>query len=535
MKNTSLKFRLNLWYTILMIFLGICILGVVMIAAHTSQRSHAQQTLIRSVERNVDEIEIENGILDIERDFAYRNSGVYSVVFNSAGEKIAGDYPDGINPELELDRSEVRKREFNDVDYFIYDSIMKFNKFEYRIDGKTGEILSSEAEYAAMVSKFDGDLDIKTEECELSLREAFELVLQQMNLKEEDVLLTMAQIHDYHYNNPVYEIEFFTDKAGYDDVWIRGVMRADSEDSVWDTVMILAFILLPVFIGTASLIGNLITKLAYKPIETLSQAVSRISSGDDLNERVVTKDGDPTLLQLENNCNMMLERLQASFVSEKQFTSDASHELRTPVTVILAECDYQLSRDDIGPEERESFIEIRKKALNMKQLITQLLYFARMEQGKMRFDFAPNDLSELVSAVCGDVGSIAGRGIKVSAHIQPGIIFNMDASLMARLVENLVSNAVRYGKENGRVDVTLEENGKEIILTVSDDGIGISSDDIDKIWQRFYRADKARSGDEGCSGLGLPMVKQIAILHGGKVSVESEEGVGSTFKVEFKV
>ena len=534
MKNTSLKFRLNLWYTILMIFLGVCILSVVMIAAHTSQRSHAQQTLIKSVERNVDEIEIENGILDIERDFAYSNSGVDSVVFNEDGEKIAGDYPDGIDIDLELDGSRVRKYEFDGVDYFVYDSILKFNKFEYRIDGKTGEILSNEAEYAAMVSEFDGDLDTVANDAVLSLRDAFNLVLDEVGLKASDVLLTTARIHDYHYNNTVYEIEFYTDKTSYDDVWIRGVMRANSEDSAWNGVMILAFIFLPVFIFTASLIGNLLTKKAYKPIEELSRAVSRINSGNDLNERVVAEDGDPVLRQLENNCNLMLERLQASFISEKQFASDASHELRTPVTVILAECDYQLSRDDIGEEEKEAFGEIREKAINMKRLITQLLDCARMEQGKTLFDFAPNDLSELVSAVCSDVGSIADRGIKVFSDIQPGIIFNMDASLMARLVENLVSNAVRYGKENGRVDVSLKENGKKIILTVSDNGIGISADDIDNIWKRFYRADKSRSGNEGCSGLGLPMVKQIAQMHGGKVSVESEVNVGSIFRVEFE-
>lgn len=534
MKTKSLKFRLNLWYTILMIFLGLCVLATAMTAARASQRAHAQQTLIKSVERNVDEIEIENGILDIEKDFAYNNSGVYSIVFNEDGEILAGNYPEGHEIDLELDSSQVHKVKSNGVTYFVYDSILKFNKFEYRIDGKTGELLSSEAEYISTVSKFDGDLDIVANDAVLSLRDAYHLVLEQVGLSEDDVLLTTAQIHDYHYNNTVYEIEFYTEHTNYEDVWIRGIMRVNNEDNVWTHVVIFTAFLLPLFIFTSSFIGNFIVKKAYKPIEKLSLSISNINSGKDLNKRVSVEDKDPVLRQLENDYNMMLERLQISFNSERQFTSDASHELRTPLTVILAECDLQLSREDIGKEEKEAFLEIRKRTLNMKSLISQLLDSARMEQGRQAiFDFAPNDFSELVAAVCDDIGSIADKGIQIHTEIQPNIILNMDVGLMTRLIDNLVTNAVRYGKENGRVDVKLEKKNKEVLLTVSDDGIGISRDDIDNIWKRFYRADKARSGSDESTGLGLSIVKQIAHLHGGKVSVESEENVGSRFQVIF--
>ncbi len=514
-------------------------LSVTIVASFMSQRYHVQQTLIKSVERNIDGIEIENGLLDIERDFAYTNDGVYSIVFNKNGKIISGEYPDGVEKiDLSFDSGNVRKYKSGSVNYFVYDTLLKFNKFEYRIDSKTGEILSSEAEFSPTATDFQGDLDTKAKDSTLSLRDAFRLVLKETGLNENEVHLVTAQIHDYHYNNTVYEIEYLTDKSIYDDVWIRGVSASGSESNEWNAIVIVAVIFLPIFILMSSVIGTSIAKRAYKPIENLSLSVSRINTGDDLSERVTVEDSDPVLRQLEENCNLMLERLQQSFESEKQFTSDASHELRTPVTVILAECDYQLGRNDLDDESREALSDIREKALAMKELIQQLLYFARMEQGKALFDFAPNDLTELTDAVAGDIASIAQNSekhIKIHTDLEKGIIFNMDAGLMARLIENLISNAVRYGNPDGNVWVKLSKDRNVITLSVKDDGIGISKEDAPKIWQRFYRADKARGSGDGCQGLGLPMVKQIAEMHGGHVTLESEEGKGSEFKVIFDV
>ena len=125
------------------------------------------------------------------------------------------------------------------------------------------------------------------------------------------------------------------------------------------------------------------------------------------------------------------------------------------------------------------------------------------------------------------------KNITLIKEIAPDVMFNMDIGLMTRLCDNLLSNAFRYGKEGGFVKVSLNKDGEHIIFKVEDNGIGISSENLEKIWLRFFRVDKARSRENGCSGLGLPMVKQIAILHGGEVYVESEENKGSIFTVIF--
>jgi len=158
-----------------------------------------------------------------------------------------------------------------------------------------------------------------------------------------------------------------------------------------------------------------------------------------------------------------------------------------------------------------------------------------MEQSEGQAAFEKEDLSTLINAVCDDNELLDRRGITLTREIDEGVSMDMDVMLMTRLFSNLLSNAYRYGRSGGSIAVRLKKTDEKIILSVSDDGEGIAKEHIDKIWNRFYRVDKSRSREEGCSGLGLPMVKQIAQLHGGEVYLESELGKGSTFSVEFRI
>ena len=128
--------------------------------------------------------------------------------------------------------------------------------------------------------------------------------------------------------------------------------------------------------------------------------------------------------------------------------------------------------------------------------------------------------------------ALAQKGITLTRDIDENVILPLDIMLMTRLVTNLVSNAYQYGKENGNIKVSLKKENGRALLSVADDGIGISKEHQDKIWNRFYRVDKARCREEGCSGLGLAMVKQIALMHGGDVTLQSEIGKGSIFTVD---
>ncbi|MBR2316092.1 MAG: HAMP domain-containing histidine kinase [Clostridia bacterium] len=530
-KGKSLPYRINLWYTAFIFILSVGLIIMISIAGHMAQRTEAQQNLIRSVERNMDEIEVDDGVLDIESDFAFKNGNVNTVVFSEAGEILAGEYPEGISTDEPLQNGEFRTVDIDGKDYYIYDSIIEYSKYEYKINGVTGDVFSNESEGIDGYTPYEGDLNIKGDGCELTYAEALSIALKDKGLSEDSVVLITAKVYEY-YDNPLYELEFYSAEKAYEDVWVRGIVRADSADGIWRTITIIAFMLLPLYVAVASFLGYRIAKKSMKPIKELRETANEIQSGQDLSKRIEIDDSDPDIKNLSDSFNNMIGRLDSSFSAQRHFTSDASHELRTPVAVILAECEYQLS-EDLDEDVRESIESINKQALSMKNLITQLLSFAKIEQGSHRFEMSEENLSEIVRSVAEDIAKIGTKNIEIICQVQDDITMTMEVSLMARLAENLISNAVRYGKENGFVKVALARQGTDIVFSVEDNGIGIDEADIGKIWQRFYRVDKAHSREEGCSGLGLAMVKQIAELHGGRVSVESEVGKGSTFTVIF--
>lgn len=530
-KGKSLPYRINLWYTAFIFILSVGLIIMISIAGHMAQRTEAQQNLIRSVERNMDEIEVDDGVLDIESDFAFKNGNVNTVVFSEAGEILAGEYPEGISTDEPLQNGEFRTVDIDGKDYYIYDSIIEYSKYEYKINSVTGDVFSNESEGIDGYTPYEGDLNIKGDGCELTYAEALSIALKDKGISEDSVVLITAKVYEY-YDNPLYELEFYSAEKAYEDVWVRGIVRADSTDGIWRTITIIAFMLLPLYVAVASFLGYRIAKKSMKPIKELRETANEIQSGQDLSKRIEIDDSDPDIKNLSDSFNNMIGRLDSSFSAQRHFTSDASHELRTPVAVILAECEYQLS-EDLDEEVRESIESINKQALSMKNLITQLLSFAKIEQGSHRFEMSEENLSEIVRSVAEDIAKIGTKNIEIICQVQDDITMTMEVSLMARLAENLISNAVRYGKANGFVKVALARQGTDIVFSVEDNGIGIDEADIGKIWQRFYRVDKAHSREEGCSGLGLAMVKQIAELHGGRVSVESEVGKGSTFTVIF--
>ncbi|MBQ7118013.1 MAG: HAMP domain-containing histidine kinase [Clostridia bacterium] len=529
-KSRSISARLNLWYTVLVGFISVCLIFSVVTAAMMSETSDAQQNLIRSVERNIDEIEVENGLLDIESDFAYRNEDIYAIVFSSDGSILGGEYPEDAQTDIPLHAERFDK--FGS--YYVYDTKVEFTKYDYKINGESGEIISSEVEGADYYVPFKGDMDFYGDDCDISCGEAFEIAVEKSGLNRDSI--DIINVKNYEYNDdPIYEVEFYSTEKAFDDIWVRGVVKADSADGMWTVLARLAMVLLPLLLILCSLVGHFITGRALRPVRHLRDAVEKIHSGKDLTERVNITDGDPLISSLADNFNEMFSRLQLSFESERQFSGDVSHELRTPTAVILAECEYQLSRDDLDEEDREGFSDIQKQAESMKKLISQLLEMTKIEQGAGQLILEREDMSTLVNAVCDDAEALDTKGITLSRDIKEGISMNMDVMLMTRLVSNLLSNAYRYGRQGGSISVGLKRSGDKIRLSVSDDGEGISKEHIDKIWNRFYRVDKSRSREEGCSGLGLPMVKQIALLHGGEVFLESEVGKGSTFTVEFGV
>lgn len=525
----SISSRLNIWYTTFIFLLSAGLLLSVVTVARMAQNSEAQQNLIRSVERNIDEIEIENGLLDIESDFAYRSGDIHALVYSSDGKILGGEYPQNFSEDIPLEAERFDKIN----GFYIYDTKVEFTKYDFKINGETGEIISSEVEGADFYTPYEGSLDFLGEDCNMTCGEAFDIILKDSGLSHDTV--DVINIKDYEYEDePIYEIEFYSTQKAYDDIWVRGVAKATGMNGIWGVLVRLAAVLIPLIIAISAFIGRIITKKALEPIKLLSDAVEETQSGNDLTKHITIPEGDPIITQLTNSFNNMFGRLRQSFEAERQFSGDVSHELRTPTAVILAECEYQLSREELDDEDKEGFESIQKQAESMKHLISQLLEITRIEQNRINPDFEKEDFSLLVSAVVEEVSVIDTKNTTLNLDVEDGIMMDMDVLLMTRLVSNLLSNAFNYGKENGTVGVTLKKSSDGITLSVSDDGIGIDKEHLDKIWNRFFRADKSRCRENGCSGLGLPMVKQIALLHGGEVSVESEKGKGSIFTVKFK-
>ena len=314
-------------------------------------------------------------------------------------------------------------------------------------------------------------------------------------------------------------------------LWLRGVVSKNERINILYNTVRLSFWLLPVLALLAILGGYAITRRSFLPVEQIAQSAKEIGESGDLSRRLDIGPGNDELHQLTDAFNNMFGRLEKSFEAERQFTSDASHELRTPTAVIMAQAEYGLELADNEDEYREALQVIKRQAERMNDLINRLLFFTRLDQGTEPVNMEEVNLSQLTSDICAEQQMIKYSNITLSADIEPDIAVITDRNLFARLLNNLCSNAYKYGKPDGSIKVSLKKTGGMAVLSVADDGIGISRENLEKIWNRFYQVDPSRNEDAGGGGigLGLSMVKQIALLLGGEISVESSLGQGTVF------
>lgn len=314
----------------------------------------------------------------------------------------------------------------------------------------------------------------------------------------------------------------------YGPVWVRSIAAADAFNSTLGTLGKTALLVLPVFVVLAAVCGYLLTRRAFAPVRQITQTAREIGEGGDLSRRIGLTGRKDEIHTLAAEFDAMFARLEQAFDREKQFTDDASHELRTPTAVILSQSEYALQNTQPQGETRAALESIHTQAARMAALLSQLLMLSRADKGRQVVQREPVDLSELVEMVAETEAEQAeARNITVQTELEPGVTVQGDETLLMRLLINLTENAIRYGRPGGQVKLTLRRQDGEVVGTVEDDGIGIAPEDLDKIWQRFWQADPARSG--GGAGLGLSMVRWITQAHGGRVTVQSEPGKGSIF------
>jgi signal transduction histidine kinase len=330
---------------------------------------------------------------------------------------------------------------------------------------------------------------------------------------------------------PYYVYDCYMDMA-VGGLWVRGCISQADSSGVMNTILTLTAILLPSLLLLTVAGGWLIARGAFRPMEKIMAAAEAISDGSDLSGRVALRRGPSEMKALSRTFDSMFSRLEKSFNAEKQFASDASHELRTPITVILSQCDRARRKDKTPEDFLQSIQVIQEQGNRMSALVDQLLNLTRLQQGTDRYPLRELDLSALTEACAAEFLPADDRGITFSTDIEQGVTADCNPTLYSRVVFNLLQNAYKYGREGGSVKLSLKTQGWRAQLSVTDDGIGIAQEELPKIWQRFYQVDASR-GEDGGSGLGLAMVKEIAEYHGGAVGAESHPGAGSTFTVTF--
>lgn len=314
-------------------------------------------------------------------------------------------------------------------------------------------------------------------------------------------------------------------------VWLRGLMTAPDNLRLTQNLLRIGLIVMPAFMLLAALGSYWIVRKAFRPLDSITATAMAINEAQDLSRRIDLPPGQDEFSRLASTFDQLFERLEKSFEAEKQFTADASHELRTPVSIIKGACEYAQKYDETPEERQETISMIHRQADRMSDLISQLLSMTRLEQGTELAHMQYLDLGKLLVSLCQEQGYDSQR---LTMELQEGVTVGADPALLSRLIQNLVENAFKYGKPDGHVWVSLHQSTDEVLLEVRDDGIGISAEEQDKIWKRFYQVDPARSGGVG-AGLGLSMVRQIAHAHGGYMTLDSVPRVGSAFTLHLPI
>jgi heavy metal sensor kinase len=282
--------------------------------------------------------------------------------------------------------------------------------------------------------------------------------------------------------------------------------------------------------------GYWLSRRALSPVDAIVQT-ARSVSGANLGSRLQKLQTGDELQRLVDTLNQMLDRIETAFRRITEFTADASHELRTPISLIRTEAEVALRRGRGEPEYKEALRHILMEAERTTSLIEQLLSLARADSGRESLHLQPVDLRQTLRGVVESWRQVASiRNVCFSDKIQEVELFvSGDEAALRRVADILLDNAFKYTAADGSICLSLEQQGERAVMTVRDSGIGIAREDQPKIFERFYRVDKARSRELGGAGLGLSIALWIVQQHGGSITVHSELGKGATFRVELPV
>jgi len=267
-----------------------------------------------------------------------------------------------------------------------------------------------------------------------------------------------------------------------------------------------------------------------KPVNVIANTAREIQE-KDLSRRIEVENRDE-LGKLAATLNQTFDRLHSAFQRERQFTSDASHELRTPLSIIQSEATLALKKERSLEEYRKSLTSISQETAHMSAIINKLLFLTRVDSSRVNLNFTQIDMYGLLTEISENIEILCEeKSLQFCSKLAQNVRIKGDIVKLKELFLNLLDNAIKFTPAGGRVGLSLAKEGDRALITIEDSGIGIGEDDLDRIFERFYRVDKTSTAENDGSGLGLAICKHIVEFHEGQIKAESTPGRGSTFKV----
>jgi heavy metal sensor kinase len=280
--------------------------------------------------------------------------------------------------------------------------------------------------------------------------------------------------------------------------------------------------------------GFLIAKKALNPIKEISKTIDRISESN-LSERITIEKIPRELKVLASSFNRTFDSLERSFNRQRQFAADASHELRTPLSVILSQSEIVLRKKRSSEEYKNALTAVIEAARMMSKIVRKLLTIARLGADKVDLRIENINLSGIIRESVNLLCPLAEqKGISINILATEPLVIRGDRAALLELFTNLIDNAVKYNVPQGKIDISIKKETGFIVAEIKDTGIGIPEEDLDKVFDRFYRVDKSRSKERGGIGLGLSICNEIAKLHGGRIEIKSKLDEGTTVSVYLK-
>ncbi len=315
--------------------------------------------------------------------------------------------------------------------------------------------------------------------------------------------------------------------------YISIAIPLDESQMVLKNLLIILLALFPVILFILYFVSRFIAQKSISPVIVLTDSSEKISR-ENLNERIPLPARKDELYVLTSSINSLLDRVEQTLMREKQFSSDASHELRTPLSVLKGTLELMLRK----PRDPEYYIEKTGTCLNevnrMAVLVDQLLLLARYGKKNTPTASTPVNLSELADKVISrHVQIINEKGISIFLDIEKNIVVRTDAFMLEQIIENIFTNALKYSFSNSTIGILVSKQEQKIVLTIKDEGIGMTEDEVRQIFNRFFRADESRNAQTKGVGLGLAIAKRFADILDLKIDVKSQARVGSVFSLIF--